>query len=132
MVMMANNSRLPIAYIGKTNVVPRYGSKQVPLENVYHVLGTKKTLLLVAQLTFSSYYVFLEPCDFKVYHDLISSTPTMEGWSLESVYVMAPESSYIDKMWKNEIANLWHARLGHVNYHKLKVMMKKSMLKGLP
>ena len=27
---------------------------------------------------------------------------------------------------------LWHTRLGHVNYYKLKMMMKKSMLKGLP
>ncbi|KAL3525256.1 hypothetical protein ACH5RR_013628 [Cinchona calisaya] len=33
---------------------------------------------------------------------------------------------------KNETVDLWHARLGHVSYHKLKIMMMKSMLKGLP
>ena len=56
----------------------------------------------------------------------------MRGQRLESVYVMSAESAYVDKTRKNETANLWHARLGHVSYHKLKVMMKKSMLKGLP
>lgn len=28
--------------------------------------------------------------------------------------------------------DLWHARLGHVGYNKLKVMMKKSLLQGIP
>lgn len=56
----------------------------------------------------------------------------MEGRKLESVYVMSAQTAYVDKTRRNETADLWHARLGHVNYHKLKVMMKKSMLKGLP
>ncbi|KAF2283864.1 hypothetical protein GH714_016626 [Hevea brasiliensis] len=33
---------------------------------------------------------------------------------------------------KNETTDLWHMRLGHVSYSKLDVMMKRSMLKGLP
>ncbi|CAL8992183.1 unnamed protein product [Prunus brigantina] len=45
---------------------------------------------------------------------------------------MSAESAYVDKTRKNETADLWHMRLGHVSYHKLSVMMKKSMLKGLP
>ena len=56
----------------------------------------------------------------------------MEGRRLESIYVMSVESAYIDKARKNETTDLWHARLGHVSFHKLKVMMKKTMLKGLP
>ena len=43
---------------------------------------------------------------------------------------MFMESTYIDKTQKNKTIDLWHACLGHVSYHKLKVMMK-SMLKGL-
>lgn len=46
--------------------------------------------------------------------------------------MMSTESAYVDKTQKNETADLWHARLEHVGYHKLKVMMKKSMLKDLP
>ena len=55
----------------------------------------------------------------------------MEGCQLESVYVMSAESVYVNKAQKNETVDLWHTRLGHVNFHKLKVMMKKTMLKGL-
>lgn len=51
---------------------------------------------------------------------------------MKSVYVMSAEFAYVDKTRKNEIADLWHMRLGHVSYHKLSMMMMKSMLKGLP
>jgi hypothetical protein len=45
---------------------------------------------------------------------------------------MTAESAYVDKTRKNETADLWHARLGHVSYQQWKVMMSKEMLKGLP
>ena len=132
-VVTANNSRLPIAHIGKTVVAPQYSSNEVSLQNVYHVPGMRKNLLSVAQLTSSGHFVLFGPRDVKVYQDLkISGMPTMEGRRLESVYVMSAESAYVDKTRKNETADLWHMRLGHVSYSKLSVMMKKSMLKGLP
>jgi hypothetical protein len=132
-VVTADNSRLPIAHIGKTIVTPRYNSNQVPLQDVYHVPGMKKNLLSVAQLTLSGHYVLFGPQDVKVYRDLkISETPIMEGQRLESVYVMSAESAYVDKTRKNETTDLWHMRLGHVSYSKLSIMVKKSMLKGLP
>ncbi|KAG6790464.1 hypothetical protein POTOM_006618 [Populus tomentosa] len=81
----------------------------VSLQKVYHVL------------------------DVKVYHSLeIAEEPLMKGQILESVYVMFVETVYIDKTRKNETTNLWHLCLSHVSYSKLVVMMKKSMLKGLP
>ena len=49
-----------------------------------------------------------------------------------SVYVLYAESANVDKIWKNETTDLWHARFRHVGYHKLKLIMEKSMLKGLP
>jgi transposase InsO family protein len=132
-VVTADNSRLPIAHIGKTIVTPRYNSNQVPLQDVYHVPGMKKNLLSVAQLTLSGHYVLFGPQDVKVYRDLkISETPIMEGQRLESVYVMSAESAYVDRTRKNETTDLWHMRLGHVSYSKLSIMVKKSMLKGLP
>ncbi|KAE8687090.1 Beta-galactosidase 15 [Hibiscus syriacus] len=71
--------------------------------------------------------------DVKVYRDVkISETPTMEGRRLESIYVISAESAYVDRTRKNETSDLWHMRLGHVSYSKLSVMVKKSMLKGLP
>nr|KAJ0205253.1 hypothetical protein LSAT_V11C500244610 [Lactuca sativa] len=52
--------------------------------------------------------------------------------SLHNVYHVPAESAYVEKTRKNETSDLWHARLGHVGYHKLKLIMEKSILKGLP
>uniref|UniRef100_A0A2N9HLQ3 Uncharacterized protein n=1 Tax=Fagus sylvatica TaxID=28930 RepID=A0A2N9HLQ3_FAGSY len=49
-VVTADNTRLPIAHIGETLILPRFNAEQVPLEQVYHVPGVKKNLLSVAQL----------------------------------------------------------------------------------
>ena len=102
------------------------------LQDVYHVLGIKKNLLLGVQLTTSGHYVLFDPHVVKVYQDLkIFGTPTMEGCRLESVYIMSVESNYVDKALKNKTTDLWHSRLGHVNFHKLKLMMMKTILMGL-
>ena len=137
-VVTADNSRLPIAHIGKAIVTPRYSPNQVPLQDVYHVPGMKKNLLSVAQLTSSGHYVLFGPQNVKVFRDLkISEKPTMEGRRLESVYVMSAESAYVDKTRRNETADLWHMRLGHVSYSKLSVMsrymqnLKKSHLEAV-
>ncbi|CAN1852261.1 Retrovirus-related Pol polyprotein from transposon TNT 1-94 [Linum perenne] len=56
----------------------------------------------------------------------------MEGVKREAMYVMSMESAYVDRARRNETTYLWHARLGHVSYHKLKLMMNKFTLRGLP
>ncbi|KAG6471607.1 hypothetical protein ZIOFF_069051 [Zingiber officinale] len=66
MMVTANNSRLPIAHIGKTIITPRYNSNQVSLQDVYHVPGMKKNLLSVSQLTSSGHYVLFGPEDVKL------------------------------------------------------------------
>ena len=55
----------------------------------------------------------------------------MKERRLESVYVMSTEATYIDKTRNNQIADLWHMRLGQVGYSKLDMTIKKSTLKGL-
>jgi Zinc knuckle len=108
-VVIANNSRLPIAHIGKTVVTPRYSPEEVPLQDVYHVPGMKKNLLSVAQLTSSGHYVLFGPEDVKVYRNLkVTERPTMEGRRVQSIYVMSAESAYVDRTRRNETADLWH------------------------
>ena len=95
--------------------------------------GVKKNLLSITQLADEGNWLLFGPNDVKVYKELIViGTPTMEAKRMDSVYVMSAESADMDKTQENETVELWHARLGHVSYHKLKVMMSKSMLKGLP
>ncbi|KAL4352591.1 hypothetical protein GQ457_06G020380 [Hibiscus cannabinus] len=132
-VVTANNSKLPIAHVGNTVVSPQNNDTEMPLQNVYHVPGMKKNLLSVAQLTSAGHIVIFGPQDVKVYNNLeIKDEPLMKGRRLESIYVMSAEAAYVDKTRRNETSDLWHMRLSHVSYSKLDVMMKKSMLKGLP
>ncbi|KAL3534121.1 hypothetical protein ACH5RR_002582 [Cinchona calisaya] len=157
-VVTADNSRLPITHIGNATILPRYNSHQVELQHVYHVPGMKNNLLSVSQLTASGNFVLFGPNEVMVYQNKkISGTPIMQGKRMEAVYVMSAQEAYVDKARKNETeavsnqntqqalalpekeviqrhlpTDLWHARLGHVSYHKLKIMMMKSMLKGLP
>ncbi|KAF7823800.1 Retrovirus-related Pol polyprotein from transposon TNT 1-94 [Senna tora] len=77
--------------------------------------------------------VYHVPDDVKVYRDLKNlEEPVMKGRKSESVYVMSADSAYVDKTRRNETIDLWHMQLSHVSYSKLSVLMKKSMLKGLP
>ncbi|KAL3512691.1 hypothetical protein ACH5RR_025408 [Cinchona calisaya] len=62
----------------------------------------------------------------------IIGTPIMQGKQLKTMYVMYVEEAYVDKARKNKTVDFWHARLGRVSYHKLNVIMMKSMLKRLP
>ncbi|KAF2322185.1 hypothetical protein GH714_008323 [Hevea brasiliensis] len=83
-------------------------------------------------MTASDNFVVFRLDDVKVYiSSKATSEPIMEGKWLKLVYVMNAQTAYVDNTKKNETVDLWHARLGYVSYQKLKVMMKKSMLKGL-
>ncbi|GMI77806.1 hypothetical protein HRI_001449800 [Hibiscus trionum] len=131
-VLTANNSRLPISHIGKTTL-PRNDSQKLQLEKVYLVPGLKKNLLSVPQLTAAGNYVLFGPEDVSIFQQVeVIGTPIVKGRRTESVYVLSAESAYVDKTRKNETADLWHERLGHVSYNKLKVMMKKQIIRGLP
>ncbi|KAH0745995.1 hypothetical protein KY285_007652 [Solanum tuberosum] len=45
---------------------------------------------------------------------------------------MSAKTTYVEKTQSNETTDLWYARLGHVSYNKLKIIMQQSKLKGLP
>jgi hypothetical protein len=62
----------------------------------------------------------------------VIGTPILEGKRRQSVHILSAESAYVDKTRRSETGDLWHARLGQVNYRKLKEMMQKHVLKGLP
>lgn len=56
----------------------------------------------------------------------------MKRRRLELVYVLSTKSTYVDKTQRNETVYLWHAWMGHVSNHKLKVMTNNLMLRGQP
>ncbi|KAA0037350.1 Integrase, catalytic core [Cucumis melo var. makuwa] len=120
-VVTANNLMLPIAHVGKTMIVPHSNSNQVELDNVFYVTGMKKNLVSVSQLTSADNFVVFGLDDVKVYHNLkVSGSPLMEGRRMDSIYVMSAKTAYVNKMRKNETADLWHARLGHESKFRAK------------
>ncbi|KAG5582114.1 hypothetical protein H5410_052741 [Solanum commersonii] len=50
-MVTANNLKISITHISKTVFMSHHSSRQVKLQNVYHVPGMKKNLLFVSQLT---------------------------------------------------------------------------------
>ena len=87
----------------------------------------------MSQLTTSGNYILFGLEDVKAYEDVkIIRKLTIEGRRVDSVYVLSAESAYVDKTQKNETTDLWHARFGHVGYNRLRLIMEKFMLKGLP
>jgi len=90
-------------------------------------------MLSVPQLTAKGKYVLFGPEGVAIFRKLkVIGTPVMEGRRRQSVYVLSAESTYVDKTRKNETGDLWHARLRHVNYSKLKEMTQKQVVKGFP
>ena len=61
-IVTANNSKLPISYVGRTVISPHIGPKEFQLQGVYHVPGMKKNLLSVSQLTAQGNYVVFGHC----------------------------------------------------------------------
>ncbi|KAL3514113.1 hypothetical protein ACH5RR_026830 [Cinchona calisaya] len=93
----------------------RYNSHQVKLQHVYHVPGMKKNLLSVSQLIASGNFVLFGPDEVRVCQNKkITGTPIMQEKRMETVYVMSAQEAFVDKARKNETADFWHARLGHV------------------
>ena len=128
-----NNLQLPITHIGDIVVTSYSNQKYVQLKDVYKVSGMNKNPLLILELTDSGNFVVFGSKDVKVCQQVkIVDTPIMEGQKVDSMYVLLAEDAYVEKTRSNETTNLWHARLGHVNYHKLKMMMNKFSLRGLP
>lgn len=132
-VVIADNSKLPIAHIGDVVFSPEDIKKELMLPGVYHVPGMKKNLLFVTQLASAGHYVVFGPNDVKVYDKFeTKSIPVLNGHRSESIYVMSAETAYVEKTKKNQTSLLWHMRLSHVSYDKLDLMMKKKLVAGLP
>lgn len=67
LVVIDDNSKLPIAHIGNIVFSPKDIKKELMLPGVYHVLGMEKNLLSVAQLASAGHYVVFGPDAVKVY-----------------------------------------------------------------
>jgi hypothetical protein len=132
-VVIADDSRHSIAHIGDVILQSEDQRRGLKLSDVYHVPGMKKNLLSVPQLTAEGKYVLFGPNDVRVYKEFeTTSVPILKGHKDETIYVLSAEHAFVEKTKDTQNADLWHYRLGHVGYDKLKLMMEKGLVTGLP
>ncbi|KAL8159066.1 hypothetical protein V2J09_000603 [Rumex salicifolius] len=119
-VITADNTMHPVQHVGDLRISPWKG-------------GMKKNLVSVPQITAAGNYVVFGPDNVKVLANAsIHGEVLMEGKKVRKLYVLSAGDAYVDKARQHETPDLWHARLTHVHYNRLKAMMKKAMVKGLP
>ncbi|MFS7996227.1 putative RNA-directed DNA polymerase [Helianthus anomalus] len=130
---MGNVATKPIKGVGKVRLVFTSG-KHLLLDNVLYVPGIRKNLLSGIVLNNCGYKQVIESDKF-----ILSRHGTFVGFgylcngmfmlninvpsAVESVCVASTSSSNVE----ND-SRLWHTRLGHVNYYRMKDMSKMSLI----
>ncbi|XP_076898464.1 putative mitochondrial protein AtMg00300 [Bidens hawaiensis] len=93
----------------------------------------KKNLLSVPQITDTGRYVLFGPKEVMIFDEFETKSKSVVGGKKnESVYVLSAGTAFVGKVKTNNSADLWHQRLSHVGYDKLKLMMTKQFAIGLP
>ncbi|KAI3731774.1 hypothetical protein L1987_62963 [Smallanthus sonchifolius] len=130
---MGNVATEPIEGIGKVKLVFTSG-KQLLLDNVLYVPGIRKNLLSGIMLNNYGFKQVIESDKF-----ILPRHGTFVGFGylcngmfklninvpfdVESVCMASSSISNVD-----QVSKLWHARLGHVNYFRMKEMSKMSLI----
>lgn len=132
-IVTADNTVHPVKSEG-TIVINGGDEDPITLKSVFHVPGMKKNLFSVANAVDAGNYVLFGPHDVKFLKNIqeLKADVIHTGKRVKDLFVLSASSSYINKMSSNENAHLWHARLGHLSMDKLKVMVKKDLVNGLP
>ncbi|XP_022895332.1 uncharacterized protein LOC111409522 [Olea europaea var. sylvestris] len=101
------------------------------ISNVLYVEGLKSNLLSISQICDADFEVSFLEKRCTVYD-------SFDGVVLEGVrtsnncYGVLPNSNYVCRSAKIDVSELWHKRLGHLNYKSLVQLAKKELVDGLP
>lgn len=106
-VVIDDKSKLLITHVGEVVFCLEDNNKELTLESVYHIPGMKKILLLVSQLASTGHYVLFGPDDVKIFKEFETpSKPILKGRRSDSFYVMSLETSYVEKIKRNQNLSL--------------------------
>jgi hypothetical protein len=118
----------------KSKVVGK-GSVQAPgictLENVLFVDGLKANLISISQMCDSHHEVIFSKDDCFISD--ISGSIVMHGTrTSDNCYGIVPSDSLTCHTIKLDEIDLWHQRLGHINYKDLSTLANKELIRGVP
>ncbi|KAI4324227.1 hypothetical protein L6164_023781 [Bauhinia variegata] len=124
-IVTADNT---VHYVEKEGIVVINGSKDnsITLNNVYHVPGMTKNLFLVSNAVDAGNYILFGPKDVKFLQNIddLKADVVHIGKRVNDVNVLSTSTSFVEKLSGHHTASIWHARLGHLNMAKFKVMGK--------
>ena len=122
-VFMGNQAAVRV--FGKGSIVLNFTSGQkLTLINVYHVPDVKRNLVSASLLVKRGFKILLESDKVVITKNgvFVGKGYSLDGLFKLSINEMKLVSLYIDSLNVVESSNLWHARLGHLNYATLKYM----------
>ena len=110
------------------------GNNEVQLSDIYHVLGLKKNVIYVSQITSSGKHLLFGPNSVKILNDVrnIVADIILEGKRKDSLFVLSAGEAYVKRTSQVDSPTLWHARLGHVDYQMLQIIASNKLIGGLP
>ncbi|XP_022891884.1 uncharacterized protein LOC111406737 [Olea europaea var. sylvestris] len=101
------------------------------ISNVLYVEGLKSNLLSISQICDDDFEVSFVQKRCTVYDS--SGGVVLEGVrTSDNCYGVLPNSNYVCRSAKIDVSELWHKRLGHLNYKSLVQLAKKELVDGLP
>ena len=132
-IVTVDNSLHPVMQEGDYKADNSNGEDLI-LEDVYRVLGLKKNLASVSQITSTGEFVLFGPNEVRILCNLrsIDADVLFNRRNKNSLYVFSATEAYVGKTSQNTNASLWHARLGHVGYQLLQQISTNRLLKGVP
>lgn len=106
-MVIADNSKLPIAHIGDVVFSPKESNHELALPGVYHIPGMRNNLLSVSQLASAGHHGVFGPNDVKIYEKLETPfVPVLKGHRSQFIYVTSAETAYVERTRKNQTSEL--------------------------
>lgn len=131
-VKFGDDSRIDIRGKGSVCFAFTNGVKKV-MTNVYYIPGLKSNIISLGQATEAGCEVRLKEEHLYMYdRDGKLLIKTSRGRNrLYKVALEAEGTSCLQVMVTND-SSIWHARLGHINYENIRLMVNKELVTGIP
>ena len=119
-----------------SNVFQKLNSREHnTLGDVLHVLTISKNLVSIRhmEVDFNKYGYFIH--DYTQNHTgkfLVQGKKVRRLFVLDARKSVTHENLYSNRPRQEDLIELWHKRIDHVNYKKLKDMERNEIVKGLP
>lgn len=100
----------------------------VKMNDIYHILGFKKSLVSISQIFYCEKCVLFCPNDVKELDNVkkVMADVILVGEKRNSLFVMSIGEAYVKKTSQTNNESMWYALLGHLGYQMLQQIWSKG------